>query len=241
MPKSLHIAVAQPRTSPADIPANVEEHVRLIADAAADGADVCVFPELSLTGYELDAIASDPRCRIGKDDPRLEPLRQACRDGGIHALVGVALEEGGQLLLATLVFGPSGDTVDHYAKQHLHGHELDLFTPGTRHVVLDIGGCRLGLAICYDAAVPRHARELSQAGAEVYVVSALFGVGSEDRLREQVARAAGLGMWVALSQYSGTTGPFETFGGSGVWRPDGVAVAELGKEISAYIVAVTSY
>ena len=44
------------------------------------GARVVVFPELSVTGYELDAPAVDP------DDPRLGPIVAACAETG--ALTG---------------------------------------------------------------------------------------------------------------------------------------------------------
>ena len=48
----LAIAVAQPRCTARDVRANAVEHARLVAAAEAR---LVVFPELSLTGYELDA------------------------------------------------------------------------------------------------------------------------------------------------------------------------------------------
>jgi predicted amidohydrolase len=54
MARSRSIAVAQTCPVRGDVPANLDEHVRLARLAAAEGARVVVFPELSLIGYELE-------------------------------------------------------------------------------------------------------------------------------------------------------------------------------------------
>ncbi|MDH6134905.1 putative amidohydrolase [Kitasatospora sp. MAA4] len=113
---------------------------------------------------------------------------------------------------------------------HLHGEEQDIFLPGAGHHILEIEGWRLGLAVCYDAAVPEHARAARDAGADAYVVSALYATGDKHRLLEQTSRAAALGLWVAVSQYVGATGPYRTIGRSGIWRPDGVALEQLSED-----------
>ena len=48
----MRISVAQTRPIKADIPANIEGHLRLLDLAAGIKADTVIFPELSLTGYE---------------------------------------------------------------------------------------------------------------------------------------------------------------------------------------------
>jgi predicted amidohydrolase len=58
------IAVAQTVPAPGDVEANVREHLRLVGAAAEEGAQVLVFPEMSLTGYELElarGLAFTPR------------------------------------------------------------------------------------------------------------------------------------------------------------------------------------
>ena len=66
----LVIAVAQPLCVPYDVAVNAVTHAATVRSA---GARVVVFPELSLTGYELDAPA------ITAEDPRLEivPIESA--------------------------------------------------------------------------------------------------------------------------------------------------------------------
>jgi predicted amidohydrolase len=69
----LSIAVAQPVCVAFDVAANAVTHAETIRSA---GARVVVFPELSLTGYQFDAPA------IALDDPRLEPIVEACAAAG---------------------------------------------------------------------------------------------------------------------------------------------------------------
>jgi len=218
----MRVAAIQTTPIALDVERNAVEHARLISEAASD---VCVFPELSLTGYELD-----PLSPITEEDGRLDPIRQVCRTDEVYALIGAPLSTPDGPLMATLVVGPTGEVLGHYGKKHLHGVEAELFVAGDHHVLLEVDGWRLGLAVCYDAAVPDHAEAVREGGADVYLVSGLFEKGTEQRLVDQATAAADLGMWVVLSQYTGRTGDFDTFGGSGVWRPGGVVEARLGRE-----------
>ena len=75
----LTIAAAQPMCRAHDVAENAVSHADVILAA---GARVVVFPELSLTGYELDAPAVDP------SDVRLRPVIEACATAASVALVG---------------------------------------------------------------------------------------------------------------------------------------------------------
>src|SRR5205823_3134112 len=75
----LLLAVAQPECVSFDVAANALAHAALVRRA---GARVVVFPELSLTGYELDAPP------LAADDARLAPLVEACAETGSVALAG---------------------------------------------------------------------------------------------------------------------------------------------------------
>jgi predicted amidohydrolase len=234
----MNLAAAQLRPVPGDIDGNVATHVRLIAEAAEAGARVVVFPELSLTGYELDLLRADPLVWMTRDDDRLAPLRRACRRRRVHAIVGAPVKDGGRRLLAAIAIDDRGQVAAVYGKQHLDGPEPELFTPGDAHVVLAVDGHRLGLSVCADAAVPEHAAEVAALGADGYLVGALFGEGTMDRLVDQMSsRAQDHGLWVALGSLAGPAGPYVGIGASGVWAPDGHAVVQLRDEPSG--IAVT--
>ncbi|MFJ4187079.1 carbon-nitrogen hydrolase family protein [Kitasatospora sp. NPDC089509] len=228
-PSTVAVAIAQPVCAapgrPDTVAVNVGRHAEAVREA---GTRLVVFPELSLTGYDLTAPAVDPA------DPRLAPLVEACAATGALALVGAPVAEAdGRESVATLAVTGEGATVV-YRKMRLHGAESDRFAPGEKPFVLELDGLRLGLAVCADAADPTHAAETAALGIDAYVASTLYGPGEaqaerlDGHLRE---RATAHRVWGVLSTSAGASGEFaETSGRSGIWAPDGTVVAQLGPE-----------
>lgn len=223
MPKRpLRIAVAQSLSVPGDVAANVRAATRTIAAAHDGGADLVVFPELSLTGYELGslAISTDPWLTSG--DARLVPLRRACAVARVAAVVGAPLFTAeNRPRLAALVIDAAGE-VGTTCKQHLHGAEGTLFEAAEPAPPFELEGWRVAVAICFDAAHPRHAEAAAAQGADLYLVSAFYGVGDERRADLHLgARAMDHRMFSALANHACTTGGYVSCGGSGVWGPTG--------------------
>lgn len=119
-----------------------------------------------------------------------------------------------------------------YRKMWLHGAEFDRFSPGDKPVVVTVDGWRLGLAICYDAAVPQHAADSAALGIDAYVASTLYGPGTDSAARRDAhmrERAAVHRIWVVLATAAGPSGSFaQTSGGSGIWGRNGELVAQAG-------------
>jgi predicted amidohydrolase len=234
----VNVAAAQLQAVPGDVAANVVAHRRLIGEAAATGARVVVFPELSLTGYEPELLREDPALWLTADDARLDPIRDACATQGIHAVVGAPVRDGDRRVLAAVVVSDRGTVTKVYAKIHLDALEAEVFTPGDEYVVLEVDGRKLGLGVCADAGVPDHAARLAARGAEAYLVGALFPSGRMERLLEQMSsRSRENGMVVVLGAAVGPGGPYVGIGGSGVWGRDGRAIVQLADEPSG--IAVT--
>jgi predicted amidohydrolase len=208
------------------IPANVAEHIRLIEDADDHGARLVVFPELSLTGYDLTGLAHPGRW-VTAADPRLDGLREICRRTGITAVVGAPYREpDGTPRLASLALHPHGG-LDAGFKVWLHGPERRFFRAGGHAVILDLDGWRIALAICLDAARPAHAGDAAEAGADVYAVSALYTAGEDHRLALHLgARAMDNRMFSVLANLGGTTESGPSAGGSGFWGPDGLLIRQ---------------
>lgn len=68
------LAAAQTAPIRGDVEANLRQHAHLVRAAAEQGAEILVFPELSLTGYELNLAAE---LAFAEDDARLAPLAAA--------------------------------------------------------------------------------------------------------------------------------------------------------------------
>ena len=87
---SVSVAIAQFYPRLGDVAANVAAHLTVISTAAASGAGLVVFPELSLTGYFLKDQVPEVALRI--DAPEIRALQDASRDGGIDIVAGLILE-----------------------------------------------------------------------------------------------------------------------------------------------------
>jgi predicted amidohydrolase len=215
---TLDVAVAQPRCTAYDVAANALAHAEVVRRA---GARVVVFPEMSLTGYELDAPA------VAVDDPRLAPLVEACRVTGSIALAGAPVDGPS---IGVLAIDGRGATVA-YRKMHLGGAEPASFVPGEEPAVLEVDGWRLGLAVCKDTGVAEHTAAVTGLGIDAYVAGVLELPSDAAVPGERARRIAGAhDVWVAIASFAGSTGGgyADAPGGSAVWRPDGTVAAEAG-------------
>ncbi|MFC9354337.1 carbon-nitrogen hydrolase family protein [Arthrobacter sp. NPDC057013] len=259
MTAPLTVSVVQYEALDGGIDVNVPEHVRLIEDADSHGARLVVFPELSLTGYDLTLLrhrnqrGGDRRGgdRPGGDrwvtagDHRLDPIREICRRTGITAVVGVPFRErDGTPRLAALAVHPNG-TEEAGFKTHLHGDEQSLFEAGPGHqalrepLLLDVDGWKIALAICFDAAHPAHSGAAAAAGADVYAVSALYTQEEGHRLGLHLgARAMDNRMYGALANLGGRTTLGPSCGLSGFWGPDGLSMQKAGATGTEVVTAV---
>lgn len=217
-----------------DVAANAAAHAATVRSA---GTRVVVFPELSLTGYELDAPA------VAVDDPQLAPIIEACAATGSLALVGAPVPgDAGRPHMAMLAIEGTGATVA-YRKMWLGTAESERFAPGSQPAALDVDGWRLGLAICKDTGIPQHAADTAALGIDVYVAGVLESADDAAVQPERARRvAADHHVWVAVASFAGSTGGgFDpAAGGSAIWSPDGAVVAEAGPEPGAIARATLS-
>lgn len=214
----LVIAVAQPSVIGQDVAANAARHAATVRAAAAR---VVVFPELSLTGYELDAPL------LALDDPRLDPLIQACAATDTIALVGAPI--AGPHIAMLAVDGDGARVA--YRKLHPHSSE-SRFRPGADPQVLEVDGWRLGLAICRDTGIEEQVTRTAALGIDAYVAG-VVDAPADDVVAAARARRISTThrVWVAFSSFAGPTGGgyAETAGRSGIWAPDGSVAARAGR------------
>ena len=222
MRRPLSVAVAQPRCVPHDAPANGSIHAQAVRDSRAR---VVVFPELSLTGYELDAAPVDP------EDLALDPIVQACRQTGSVALVGAPVAgPQGRLLIAMLAVSAIGVRVL-YCKRWLGEEESIRFWPGDGPTVFDVDGWRIGVGICKDTGVREHVEGLAELEIDAYCAGL---VHRPEELGQQEDRAVSIALrcqaFVAFASFAGPTGGgyTRTAGSSAIWSPTGGALARAG-------------
>lgn len=222
--KALVVAAAQPPIVARDLPANAAAHADAVRAAAAH---LVAFPELSLTGYELDA---EP---LAPDDDALAPIVDACSESGAVALVGGPIVgPDGRQRIAMLRIDATGATVI-YSKSHLGGDEPARFSPGAGPVVLELDGWRVGLGICKDTGVVDHVDAMAALGIDLYVAG-LVHLPEELPVQDQrgLSIATSCSAHVLFASFAGSTGGgFDrTAGTSTIWAPDGAIVARAGPE-----------
>jgi predicted amidohydrolase len=226
----LTIAVAQPRIEAHDVGNNVARHAHVVRQAHSR---VVIFPELSLTGYELDAAP------LALDDARLAALVDACAATGSIAFAGAPIAEHGGLFIAMLAVDRDGVRVA-YRKMYLGDAEAQRFSPGREPVAVEVDGWRLGLAVCKDTRIAEHAAATADLRIDAYVAGILESAGAIDIPEERAARVAREhDVWVAIASYAGSAGGgfAHAIGRSGVWRPDGSVCVRAGDAVDEVVCA----
>jgi predicted amidohydrolase len=147
----LRIALAQIAPGLGALDDNLARHHDLIAEGRAKGAGLIVFPELGLTGYLLQDLASDVAMRL--DDPRLAELAGTTRD--LSVVVSFVEESADHRLFIAAALLEDGEVRHVHRKLFLPTYglfdERRFFAPGdvlrTTPSRLGVG---LGIAVCED-------------------------------------------------------------------------------------------
>jgi predicted amidohydrolase len=221
----MRIAAAQSLSTPLDLAANVQEHLRFVAAAAAHGVQWLVFPELSLTGYEL---AGMPHTVVDADHPALEPLRAQAARTGMCITVGAPVQaaHGALPSIGAITLRPDGRH-SVYRKYHLHDGEMAFACAGPSPVdVQTCDGTPIASAICADTNHASHAAQAAQAGAQVYAAGILTsekGYAAEAPLWQGYAQNHR--MVVLIANHAGPSGGYVSAGKSAIWDTQGQLLA----------------
>jgi len=100
----VRVAAATPVVHTADPAANAEEHIALIQQAGAQGVDLIVFPELSLSGYAIDDLLMQDAL-LAEVERQVAALAEAADKAGVVAVVGAPLRNGDALYNCAVVLG----------------------------------------------------------------------------------------------------------------------------------------
>ena len=219
------IAAAQIRSTPGNVPANIELHLAAVNLAARNGAVMVFFPELSLTGYEpslADQLAFELL------DDRLQIFRDLSASFEIAIGLGIPTKTNGRPRISHAFFRPHSDDVL-YSKQRLHEDELPFFEAGDGQVCLKTGNEIVVPAICHEALVPEHAAYAAELGATAYiacVAKSERGTRYAHTYFPEAARRHQFG--VVLCNALGRSDDFVSAGSSAAWNRKGEKLACAG-------------
>ncbi|MGD9985465.1 N-carbamoyl-D-amino-acid hydrolase [Pseudonocardia sp.] len=254
----------QPSESKAEV---VERLTRLLRDAAAQGADFVVFPELTLTTffprYWVDDNSDmDAHYETSMPNDEVAPLFTAGHDLGVGFYLGYAeLTPTGHRYNSSVTVDKGGAITGKYRKIHLPGHDDNRAALRSQHLekkyfeVGDLGfgvfptdGLNIGMALCNDRRWPEVYRALSLQGADLVVLgynTPMDVPGWQEEPHAKMAThllslQAGAyqnSVWVAAAAKSGFEDGVYMIGGSAIVAPTGEIVAKAMTDGDEVVVA----
>lgn len=177
---SVRVAALQLNPAIGEVERNLEAIERAACEAARSGAVLAVAPECAVTGYAF-----------GSRDEALPVARRATAAAADHlaavaerekitVIAGSLFAEGDEIWNVALILSPDGRR-HQYRKTHLPFLGVDRFvTPGEDPPsVVEFGGVRVGVLVCYDLRFPEAARSCALEGADLIVLPTNWPIGVE--------------------------------------------------------------
>jgi omega-amidase len=233
------IALAQMAVALGEPEQNRATAQSMAAQAAVQGADLLLLPELWATGYDLDR-SDDYAAPL--DAGHFALMAGLARAHGLY-VVGTALEanSSGRPYNTAALYGPEGDLRGAYRKVHLWAPlgEVEHMTPGDSLPAFDLPWGRVALSICYDLRFPELWRHYADAGAQLILIPAEWPSRRVEHWRLLLrARAVENQLFVAGCNRAGT-GADGVFGGhSAVVDPWAHGLVEAGPEPGLFVTSV---
>ncbi len=221
----MKICAAQTSPVKGDVKANIKRHIQLVALAAAQGAGMIIFPELSVTGYEPELAK---HLAVELNDNSLNDLQEASNYYNIIIGAGMPLRQAGGIEISLVIFTPN-NARQVYAKQHLHPDEFPFFAAARQsEVTLGAGAPAVAFAICYEISIPSHSAQAYKNGASVYIASvAKTAPGVEKAIETLAGIAQNYQMTVLMANCTGYCDNFYCGGKSSAWHSSGLLAVQL--------------
>lgn len=229
----MKVCGAQTKPVTGNIEANIQRHLIFINKAISCGADLVIFSELSLTGYE-PTLAK--KLATESNDQRFEIFQKIGEASGVSIGVGVPTIHGDDVFISMILFQPNKPPIV-YSKKYLHPDEESFFISGVNFPSIKINDTSVGLAICYELSIPDHIRAARESGAEVYVASvAKFASGVEKALKTLGDISIQYSMPAIMVNAVGPADNGMCMGNSAVWNGIGQLVGQLGSSEEGILV-----
>jgi len=246
MKEKIKLALAQMSSKRGNKKENIRKIEELTVKAKEQGADLVIFPELSLTGYVVrDQIYELAETIPGPSTQRIEEI---AKDTGMHIIFGMPelSEKTRATIFNTAVFvGPDG-FIGKYRKMYLPTHsvfeEKRHFRPGYQTAVFDTALGKIGLCLCYDLFFPEVTRLIRLKGAQLIVaISASPAVRRGYFEILTAARALENTVFLAYVNMVGVEDGLQFWGGSRLVSPTGDVLAKAKYDEEDFVTAEVSY
>ncbi len=246
MKSKIKLALCQIAAKRENKTANLQKIEELTWKAKEQGADLAIFPEMSLTGYVLHDQVYEQAEQI--PGPAVEKVEAISKATGVHIVFGMPeLSEKTQATLynTAVMVGPEG-VVGKYRKMYLPTHsvfeEKRYFRPGYQPAALQTTLGNIGLTICYDIFFPEVFRLTRLMGAQLIVcISASPAVRRGYFEILTAARAIENTTYLAYVNLAGMEDGLQFWGGSRLVGPTGDVLAKARYDLEDFVVAEVDF
>lgn len=216
---------------------NLDNAVKLIKEAASNGADMIALCEMFNCPYSGKYFSI-----YGEEEGNSQTisfLKASAREYGIYLIGGSIPEISEDMIYNTsYVLNPKGEIIAKHRKTHLFDvniengikfMESDYLSQGDNITIFDTPFGRAGLCICYDIRFPEMIRSLALMGAQIIFVPAAFNMTTGPAHWETLFRARALDnqLYMAgISPARDKNGVYTAYGHSIITNPWGEKLSE---------------
>lgn len=237
--KTIKIALIQMCVAE-DKSVNLEKAGKMITEAARQGAEIVMLPEMFTTPYRNDFFPLYAEVCPGHTTGRMGQWaseNEVCLIGG-----SIPEKENGKIFNTCFVFDQTGQIIGRHRKMHLFDidvkggirfMESETLSPGETVTVCDTPFGRIGVAICFDMRFPELMRLMVDAGAQMIFIPAAFNMTTGPAHWHVTARMRAVDNQVffgVASPARDENASYVAFGHSMLCDPWGQIVAEAGAQ-----------
>ncbi len=240
MKDKIKLALCQISSKREDKEANLQKIENLTLKAKQQGADLAIFPEMSLTGYVvLDQVYELSESVPGPSVARVEAL---AKKTGMHVVFGMpelSEKTKGTIYNTAVLVGPKG-LIGKYRKMYLPTHsvfeEKRYFRAGYEPAAFQTEIGNIGLTICYDVFFPEVFRLARLKGAQLIIcISASPAVRRGYFEILTAARALENTAFLAYVNLTGVEDGLQFWGGSRLVYPTGDVAVKAKYDLEDFV------
>lgn len=178
--KKIKVAALQMSSSIGDRAANYNKVREILERDMVPNFDLLILPEVWTVGWSCEDFTAC--AEFIEDSETINFLSEIAKKYDVNILGGSFIQKmpAGKSLNTCPVFNRKGELVASYSKNHLYSYcgctEGDYIKVGDSPVMVDIDGVKIGLTICYDIRFPEIYRAYREAGADLLVNMAAWGL-----------------------------------------------------------------
>ncbi|MBS7636174.1 carbon-nitrogen hydrolase family protein [Candidatus Bathyarchaeota archaeon] len=239
-------ALAQISCQRGDKQANIQKIEEYTERARRQGAELVIFPELSLTGYTIrDELYELAEKIPGPSTNAIEKIARKCKVYIVFGMPELSAKAQATIYNSAVLVGPEG-YIGKYRKMHLPTHsvfeEKRYFRPGYQAGTFETAIGKIGLIICYDIFFPEVCRLTRLEGAQMIIcISASPSVRKAFFEALTVARAMENAVFLAYVNLVGIEDGLQFWGGSRLVAPNGKIIAKAKYDEEDLVVGEVNY